>query len=229
MTQEHVWEREYKSPTFLTKENKPQADVLRFFHFLKKEYHVSLDRLTLLDLGCGTGRNSFYASQHGAEVTGYEISQTALALAEKNARNAGLRIRYKKQSIGEPLPVTDESMDILLDVTSSNSLTEAERAIYLSEASRVLRQEGFFFVKALCKDGDNNAKYLIKHNPGTETDTYVMPETGIVERVWTRQGFIDAYSKYFNILHLEKKTSYTKMNSVLYKRNFWICYMTKKA
>ena len=34
--QELAWEKEYKNPKFLSKKNEPQADVLRFFKFLKK-------------------------------------------------------------------------------------------------------------------------------------------------------------------------------------------------
>ncbi len=36
MSQEKEWEREYEQSKFLTKDNKPQADVARFVKFLKK-------------------------------------------------------------------------------------------------------------------------------------------------------------------------------------------------
>ena len=137
-------------------------------------------------------------------------------------------IEYKKQSIGEKFPCEDGSIGIALDVTSSNSLTEAEREVYLSETHRVLKTGGYFFVKALCKNGDDNAKYLLKNFPGEEKDTYIMPELGVIERVWTKEDFTTTYSKYFTILHLEKKTSYSRMNNRSYKRNFWIAYLQKQ-
>jgi cell division septal protein FtsQ len=34
-----------------------------------------------------------------------------------------------------------------------------------------------------------------------------------------------AKEKYFKIITLEKKTSYTRMNNRVYKRNFWVVYM----
>lgn len=237
MAQEKVWDREYKKSTFLTKENKPQSDVVRFVKWLTRASHkatqgeerekLDIENSTVLDLGSGTGRNSFYFAELGARVTGLEISKTAIDIANKNAKESGLSIEYIKQSIGEKFPVEDSSIDIALDITSSNSLDESERDIFLNETSRVLKDGGYFFTKALCKDGDENAKFLLKNNPGKEKDTYIMPDTEITERVWSREDFTETYGKYFEILNIEKKTSYSRMNNRVYKRNFWLVYMKK--
>jgi SAM-dependent methyltransferase len=227
MAQEHVWDNEYKKPQLLTKENKPQSDVVRFVQFLKKEQKINLDNKKVIDLGSGTGRNSFYFAELGCDVTGVEISKTAVELGDRNAREEGLDIKYIKQSIGDTLPLGDQTFDIALDVTSSNSLSEKERETFLSETSRILKPGAYFFTKALCKDGDENAKYLLKNSPGKEKDTYIMPDLKVEERVWTKKDFIDTYSKHFKILNVEKKTSYSRMNDRVYKRNFWIVYMQK--
>lgn len=227
MSQEHVWDREYRNSKLLTKENKPQSDVVKFAKWLRKEEKFEIENSHVLDLGSGAGRNSFYFAELGAHVTGIEISKTAIQIAEENAKEAGLEIKYIKQNIGEKFPVEDGYVDVVLDVTSSNSLTEAEREVYLSETSRVLKNGGYFFVKALCKDGDENAKYLLKNNSGKEKDTYIMPGLGVTERVWSREDFVSTYGKYFKILSLEKKTSYSRMNNRSYKRNFWVCYLKK--
>ncbi len=226
MTQESVWDSEYRNSKLLVKENLPSADVVRFVKFLKKE-NFNIENSQVLDLGSGMGRNSFYFADLGAKVMGLEISKTAIDIAEENAKNAGLDIQYIKKSIGEKFSVQDNSVDILLDVTSSNSLNEGEREVYLSETHRVLKSNGYFFVKALCKDGDANAKYLLKNFPGTEKDTYIMPELGVTERVWNKEDFIKTYEKYFSIIQMDRKTSYSRMNNRVYKRNFWIVYMKK--
>jgi len=235
MAQEEIWDREYKKSKLLTKDNKPQADVTRFVKFLKKVGRVRLSQLSpllqesiVLDLGSGMGRNSFYFAEMGANVVGLEISQTAINIAKQNMSKSLFDIKYIKQSIGEVFPVEDKSIDIVLDVTSSNSLNEKEREVYLSETHRVLTKDGYFFVKALCLEGDENAKYLLKNNKGLEKDTYIMPDLGVTERVWTKENFIDTYEKYFRILNIEKKTSYSRMNNRVYKRNFWIVYMKNK-
>ncbi len=235
MAQEREWEREYSKSKFLTKENKPQSDVVRFAKWLK-DNDIDIENKKILDLGCGTGRNSYYFAELGADVTGIEISKTALDIAKENLISISSdishdmnddRISYIKGSIGEKLSFEDKAFDILLDVTSSNSLTEKEREVYLSECNRVLKPGGIFFTKALCKDGDSNAKELIKKFPGKEKDTYVLPDIKVEERVWSKEDFIAKYEKYFKILNIEKKKSYTRMNNRVYKRNFWIVYMQK--
>ncbi|MCX6735499.1 MAG: class I SAM-dependent methyltransferase [Candidatus Parcubacteria bacterium] len=223
--QNMTWEREYRNPQLVTKGEEPQKDTLRFLKWLKKEQNVVLENLAVLDLGCGTGRNSNYIASLDNKVTGFEISTTALELAR--SRGKGISVNYQHQNIGAAYPLADNSIDLILDVTSSNSLNEKEREIYLSEAARVLKPGGCFFVKTLCKDGDQNAKNLIKKNPGPEADTYINTDMGLVERVFTEKDFRDLYTKDFQILYLEKKTSYTRFKNQSYKRNFWLAYLQK--
>ncbi len=130
--------------------------------------------------------------------------------------------------MGDTFPFPDASFDIIIDVMSSNSLTEAERAVYMSEMNRVLKPGGHIYIKALCKDGDHNAKNLIKLSPGKEYDTYIMPEIGLTERVWSATDFKAYYGAVFSIEQLDKKTNYSKLNNRSYKRNFWLAYLTKK-
>ncbi|MDD5318728.1 MAG: class I SAM-dependent methyltransferase [Candidatus Pacebacteria bacterium] len=231
--QENAWEKEYQKSKLLTKDNKPQNDVVRFVKFLKKKLkragtEFPMKDLKVLDLGSGTGRNSFYFAELGAEAFGFEISDTAIKIARERAEGSGLTIKYLKQNIGAKFLCEDRSVGILLDVTSSNSLDEKGRELYLAECHRVLKPDGFFFVKALCKEGDANAKNLLKISPGKEYDTYYMKELDLYERVFSREDFINLYGKYFKILELNKKTSYSCLNDRSYKRNFWVGYLTTK-
>jgi len=223
--QDIVWEREYRNPLLVTKGGEPQKDTLRFLKWLKKKQDVVLEGLVVLDLGSGTGRNSNHIAELGNTVIGFEISKTAIELAKTRAKEMGVTVDYRHQSIGATFPLTDNSFDLIIDVTSSNSLNEKEREVYLSETARVLKPGGHFFVKTLCKDGDQNAKNLIKNNPGPEYDTYINKDMGLTERVFTEKDFVEMYSKYFKILYLEKKQSYTRFKNQSYKRNFWLVYL----
>jgi len=225
--QGNVWEREYRNPKLVTKDDKPQADVLRFLKFLKKVEKYQVEDKNILDLGCGTGRNSNYLAKEGGNVIGIDISKTALLIAKERAEELGLRVGYRLGDIGENYDIKDESIDIILDVTSSNSLDDEGRENYLREMSRVLRKGGFVFVRALCKDGDDNAKKLLKENPGEEYDTYKIKEMGLTERVFSKADFMATYGKYFEILKLEKITHYSAFNNRVYKRNYWLAYLKK--
>lgn len=225
--QGNTWEKEYKNPSFVTKNDGPQADTLRFFKFLKKEEKYKVENKNILDLGCGTGRNANYLADIGNNVIGIEISKTALNLAKERANGININVDYRLGDIGEEYDIKNNSIDLILDVTSSNSLNEKGREIYLKETHRILKTGGYFFVRALCKDGNKNVKNLLKTSPGREYDTYTIKEIGLTERVFSRDDFIKMYSQFFKILKLEKKTSYTTFNNRIYKRDYFLAYLQK--
>lgn len=221
------WELEYRKPKLMTGDNKPQKDFLNFIKFLKKVEKYKIEGRNILDLGSGTGRNSNYLADMGNSVIGIEISSTALKTAKDRAQMDNIEVDYRLGDIGAPYDVADNSIDIILDITSSNSLNEKGRAIYLKEMHRVLKNGGYIFVRTLCKDGNTNVKNLLKNSPGKEYDTYYIKEMDLTERVFSRVDIIDMYSKYFQILKLEKKTSYPKMDGRIYKRDYWLMYLKK--
>ena len=226
--QGNTWEKEYKNPKLVTKNDGPQADTLRFLKFLKKEMKYIVEDRVILDLGCGTGRNSNYLAERSNNVIAIEISKTALDLAKSRSSELGINVDYRLGDMGESYDIKDNSIDIVLDVTSSNSLNDKGRENYLREVSRVLKSSGYFFVRALAKDGNKNVKNLLKASPGEEYDTYIIKEIGLTERVFSRDDFVKMYSQYFKILHLEKKTNYTTFNNRIYKRDYWLAYFQKQ-
>lgn len=228
MAQIQVWEKEYQDPILVTKNEKPQNDVLRFLKYLKKNKKINLENLNILDLGSGTGRNSNYLASFGNNVFGMEISVSAVKLAQERAKELKTKVKYLYTSMGEKFPFNDNFFDLILDVTSSNSLSEKERENCLNETRRVLKTGGNFFVRALCKDGDKNAKKLLKIFPGKEKDTYQMPEIELVERVFSESDFRDLYGKYFEIEKITKRFGYARFKGQNYKRNYLLAYLIKK-
>ena len=227
MPQGASWEREYRNPQFLTKDAEPQIDTKRFLRFLGSKQGLTLEGIRVLDLGSGTGRNANYIAALGNSVEGLEISVTAVRLAQERAKALGVDAHFRVADMGVEYPFADQSFEIVIDVTSSNSLNEKERTVYLQEILRVLKPGGYLFVKALCKDGDQNAKKLLKISPGKEHDTYINKDLDLVERVFSQEDFRDLYGKHFKILELSKKTNYTRFKGQSYKRNFWLAYMQK--
>lgn len=247
--QKAAWEKEYLNPRLVTGSHEPQTSVKDFLRWLRREQKLPLENIRAVDLGCGNGKNSNYIAglDFGNSVVGIDISETALKQARFRAHElaeqekiGAAQTSFENRNLGETLPYADHSFDIALDVTSSNSLSEKERAVYVSEVHRILKIGGYFFVRALCKDGDKNAAALLASNPGRERDTYMLPEISVTERVFTREDFIATYANggmhggtvspahpHFEILHLEKETHYTKFAGRSYKRNFWVAYLKK--
>jgi len=242
-SQAKTWNKEYSTKSFMSG-TKPQKSVVKFAKILKKERRELVARgllaesnfsgLKVIDLGCGEGKNALYFAERGAEVVGIDISRVAIEHAKQEAREAGLEslVTFEVGSMGEDIPYDDASFDIAIDVTSSNALCTDERTVYLRDVYRALKRGGKFFVRALCKDGDTNAKRLLKENPSHERDTYIMPVSGLVERVFTYDDIMMVYSEYFKIEKIEKETHYTQMQAKngemrKFKRNFWVMHMSK--
>lgn len=224
-----AWEREYQNPKLLiTANEKPHAELVRFLKWLKKVKKISdLVGWQVLDLGSGTGRNANFLAEKSVQVIGFEYSKTAVELAKKRAAENNLKVDYQLQDIGEPYPITDNSIDLILDITSSNSLNDEGRQIYLSEMIRVLKPGGYVLVRLLAKDGDKNAKWLLANHPGTEPDTYILPEVGLTERVFSRGDFEAFYGKVGTIEQLDLVPHYTRLAGRIYKRNHWVGYIHK--
>jgi SAM-dependent methyltransferase len=233
MNQEHEWDNEYKQKLLLSPSTVPQTDVVRFSRWLKKEYKkagtpLDMEEVTVLDLGSGSGRNSLYFAGQGATVFGYEIADTAIALAKKTARHAELPMTFLKHDIGTVYPIRASTVDIVLDVTSTNSLTDAARKIYLQEVHRILKPGGFLFVRALSTEGDQHAKRLVVDFPGPDPDTYVHPDIRIVEKVFSRESFVATYAPFFTIHLLDRTSHYPLVAGRRYKRQYWIAYLERK-
>lgn len=225
MPQQSAWENEYQRQTIVTGEDAPQAFFLRYLKELKKAGLRPLGS-HVLDLGCGTGRNANHLAKMGAIVTGIDIAANAIATAKERAKDLKLDVRYIRQSMDEPYPCEDASIDLVLDITSSNSLSEAERERYLQETARVLKPGGHFFVRALCKDG-KNVQNLLKMFPGAEPDTYVHPDLGMTERVFSDADFRALYAPHFTITKMHRDTTYTRVGNQRYKRGFLLVSMQK--
>lgn len=56
---------------------------------------------TLLDVGCGTGTLSILFARAGYQVSGIDLSESMLAMAEERAQEAGLSIPFYQMSMDE--------------------------------------------------------------------------------------------------------------------------------
>lgn len=229
MPQKSTWEKEYHKPLLVSKDERPQNFLVQFIKHIKKEEKLPITDLQVLDLGCGTGRNTNYLAERGNHVVGIDIAANALKIGEERAKKLGLeaQVKYLNQSIGKTMPFPDNYFDLILDITSSNSLNKAEREVYLQESYRLLKPSGFMILRTLCKDGDQNVKKLLALSPGKEADTYFLKELGLTERVFSEVDLKKLYSN-FIFKKLVKDVGYPKINDRVYKRKYWLAILSKK-
>ena len=194
------WDSEYTQGGNLQLSTDESEDLAKFTRWMmrQKDEGVLESTPSVLDLGCGNGRNLiFLAREFGVHGTGYDTSSAAIAQARTLAQ--GLPLELSVRSIAEPIPLADESQDLVLDMMSSHFLTEAERTRLRDEIYRVLRPGGWFFMKTFLLDDDLHSKRLLSEHPGPEPGTYIHPVIGVPEHVYSEEELKEFLSERFLI------------------------------
>lgn len=224
MNQHSAWEREYQDPKFLSLGTEPSQDIKDFVRYLRKQ-DFELSGTTVLDLGCGNGKNLPYLIERGAvSGIGYDISTTAIELAKKLC--AGLPVIFEVRSMGDIYPLSDSSVDIAIDVMAAHALSKSEFETYQRQVSRVVKSGGWLFVRTLALPGDKHAKFLIQNHPGNQPNSYILPDVNVQERVFTEEN-MKSWNPDFELIKLEKSSGYQRWGDTKYKRNYWIAYYRK--
>lgn len=119
----------------------PSEDVAMFL--------ASLEPKTLLDVGCGTGANMFWASRRGIVVTGIDGSKSALRSAVGRLKGSHHHLDLVEMPLTLKYPKCH--FDVALDIECLYCLPlEEARAMY-NEIHRVLRKGGKLMVKAFAE------------------------------------------------------------------------------
>jgi 2-polyprenyl-6-hydroxyphenyl methylase / 3-demethylubiquinone-9 3-methyltransferase len=95
----------------------------------------------VLDLGCAGGFMAEALATRGAQVTGIDPAEGAIAAARAHARAQGLRIGYDV-GMGEALPYDTASFDAVVCVDVLEHVADLNKV--LAEVARVLRPGGLF-------------------------------------------------------------------------------------
>ena len=95
----------------------------------------------VLEIGCGTGKNTAWLAEHAAHVTAMDFSEGMLARARE--RVAGRGVTFVRHDVREPWPLDDASADVVI----GNLVLEhvADLAPVYAEAARVLTPGGELF------------------------------------------------------------------------------------
>ncbi|MEQ8968756.1 MAG: methyltransferase domain-containing protein [Azospirillaceae bacterium] len=102
---------------------------------------------TILDLGCGEGRDSLWLSAQGFDVTGVDVSRAALDRAREIAKERGLHARFVERDVIYLRNLPDDHFDLALNMGCLHMLDEpAHRREHLRRTHEVLKPGGSFLV-----------------------------------------------------------------------------------
>ncbi|MDB4683218.1 class I SAM-dependent methyltransferase [bacterium] len=105
-----------------------------------------------IDFGCGPGRISNALSNIFGKVIAVDISSTALDSAKNNLKRHN-NVHYIL-SEGESIPLGDSAADFFISFDVFQHMPSADVQLNtLSEVSRVLKNNGTFFIQVKCNTG----------------------------------------------------------------------------
>jgi ubiquinone/menaquinone biosynthesis C-methylase UbiE len=123
------WAAQYDSDQNATRDL--DREVLQNAGLLLANRHV-------LEIGCGTGKNTDWISSHARATTAIDFSEGMLAVARERITHAS--VQFVRHDIREPWPVETNSIDVVI----GNLVLEhiEHLAPVYAEAARVLRDGG---------------------------------------------------------------------------------------
>jgi malonyl-CoA O-methyltransferase len=110
--------------------------------------HVSLGNvqgLSVLDMGCGTGRHALWCAEQGANVTAVDFSAGMLAAARE--KPFAERVDFLQLDLHEALPFGDAQFDVVVSGLVLEHIRDL--GMFFGEARRVLKPEGRAVISAM--------------------------------------------------------------------------------
>ncbi|MBN1690442.1 MAG: methyltransferase domain-containing protein [Dehalococcoidia bacterium] len=132
------WKAEYKDGLpHWAEDVKPSVFAKEFIAMMKSHKQDSL-----LEIGCGNGRDSILFAKAGFKVTSIDIVPKAIKLAKENAQKAKVEINFEVANV-EELPFEDEKFGAVFSLSVLHS-TDLEKS--LPEVYRVIKLGGVAFI-----------------------------------------------------------------------------------
>jgi ubiquinone/menaquinone biosynthesis C-methylase UbiE len=125
----------------------------------------------LLELGCGAGNIVVWLAKEGYDLTGVDISPTAIDWARRRAHGENIQADFIVVNVLDLKQFADDGFDLVLDDHCFHCIIGDDRKRFLSQAHRVLKPGGYFLVETMCgpvdaaavEDYDVQAVALLGH------------------------------------------------------------------
>lgn len=194
------WNKEYEKTKHIpsSRTNLPSKAVVWF-----EEHFIASGKVSgnqVLDIGSGNGRNAVYLGRKGFTVHGIELSDYAVELAKQFAETERVsdQIVFTIGDIGEKLPFSPNSFDLVIDMMTLHLLTPSQREVYIHEVNRLLAPGGYFLFYTIDAESPA-AQELFKTSPGIEPNSYIITQTGITEKGFTKDELTKMFNKFVPI------------------------------
>lgn len=126
-------------------------DLVVTFVMSNRPKNTSNDEISILEVGCGTGSNLWFAAREGFEVSGIEASADAVDKAMLRFKKDGLTGVFRVGDFCD-LPFSDGSFDLVIDRASLVCVDEKRQQKAVDEIHRCLKPGGRFLHNTYTSD-----------------------------------------------------------------------------
>ena len=152
---------------------------------------------TILELGCGQGRDAIHFAQLGYDVSALDISQKAIKSIEKVKTDLDLTtLQPQVHDIAKPLPFPEESFDFIYSNLALQFFDIHQLEQNFHNISKTFKKDSFFLFSTK-KIGDKYYKF------GTKINENAYENKGIIRYFYDSEILTNVLSKNFEILELE--------------------------
>lgn len=89
----------------------------------------------MVEIGCGTGSDAIYLAGRGFDVTAIDIAPTALAIAERKAEQAGVRVNWLLADVLNPPPL--DAFDFAYDRGCYHEVRQHDPRAYVAAVKKL--------------------------------------------------------------------------------------------
>ena len=114
----------------------------------------------VLDAGCGTGENALHVAALGLPVLGFDVAETALAIARRNAEARGVDAEFVLADALR-LDGLGRRFDTVLDCGLFHSFDADERPGYVASLATVTEPGGTLYVLCFSDEGPDTGPHPV--------------------------------------------------------------------
>jgi len=193
------WNELFKDKEFQFEEPEP----------LFVEFFDKYGKGKVLDIGCGRGRNTFYAGSKNTDVFGIDSAPDVVKFVNKKITDNQIKNIHIKEADFHSLPFEDATFDCVFSINVMNHGYLKELKNAFKESFRVLKSGGY------CYFHGGNVEFLkqIKKEDSKEVEpnTYVnigVPDGDMPHHFFTKEELIDIFDG-FEIVKFENVKIYS--------------------
>lgn len=196
----------------------PSSAIVWGMGVLRDELERDFAGLSVVDVGCGAGRNALYLAAQGCDVQAFDGSEVAIQSAQSKSEGSNPRFFYHDLSDG--LPFDEGSVDLVTDIfVYKHQVLAAGREKYRTEIKRVLKKGGLLLLSLADREDGYYSQCPVDEDADLENSmTITDPAVQIGSVLFSLEDLKAEFSDDFSLLHFDRKESRSLMHGEMYDR-----------